>query len=48
MTSYPAMALLGRLGPATALGGLGGGLAFAWVARRVWTRALGFYTSASS
>jgi ABC-2 type transport system permease protein len=48
MTSYPAMALLGRLAPATALTALGGGLAFAAVARGVWRRALGFYTSASS
>ena len=48
MTSYPAMALLGRLQPSTALAALGGGLAFASVARFVWTRALGFYTSASS
>lgn len=48
MTSYPAMALLGRLTPGTALAALGGGLAFAAVARLVWRRALGFYTSASS
>jgi len=48
MTTYPAMALLGRLGPGTAVGGLVGGLAFAGLARLVWNRALGFYTSASS
>jgi ABC-2 type transport system permease protein len=48
MTSYPAMALLGRLQPATALAALAGGLAFASMARFVWKRALGFYTSASS
>ncbi len=48
MTSYPAMALLGRLRPTTALAALVGGLAFASLARFVWKRALGFYTSASS
>jgi len=48
MTSYPAMALLGRLRPATAVAALAGGLAFASLARFVWKRALGFYTSASS
>jgi ABC-2 type transport system permease protein len=48
MTSYPAMALLDRLQPTTALAALGGGLAFASVARLVWRRALAFYTSASS
>jgi len=48
MTSYPAMALLGRLRPGVALLGLGGGLLFAGLARAVWRRALGFYTSASS
>jgi ABC-type uncharacterized transport system permease subunit len=42
------MALLGRLGPSTALAGLLGGLAFVAVSRLVWLRALGFYTSASS
>jgi ABC-2 type transport system permease protein len=48
MTSYPAMALLARLEPGTAIAALGGGLTFASVARLVWRRALGFYTSASS
>ena len=48
MTSYPAMALLGRLSVTTALGGALGGLAFASLARLIWRRALGFYTSASS
>jgi ABC-2 type transport system permease protein len=48
MTSYPAMALLDRLSGSTALAALAGGLAFASVARFVWRRALGFYTSASS
>ena len=41
LTTYPAMALLGRLDGKTALGALAGGLAFAAVARRVWRRALG-------
>ena len=48
MTSYPAMALLGRLQTTTAVAAMAGGLAFASVARFVWKRALGFYTSASS
>jgi ABC-2 type transport system permease protein len=48
MTTYPAMALLGRLGPAVALGALGGGVVFAALSRAVWRRALGYYTSASS
>jgi ABC-2 type transport system permease protein len=48
LTTYPAMALLGRLDLKTALAALGGGLAFAAIARRVWRRALGLYTSASS
>lgn len=48
MTSYPAMALIGRLSPATALAAVAGGVTFASLARLVWQRALGFYTSASS
>jgi ABC-2 type transport system permease protein len=48
LTTYPAMALLGKLEVKTAFGALAGGLAFAAVARRVWRRALSFYTSASS
>ena len=48
MPCYPAMALLGKLDAKTAFGALAGGLAFAAVARRVWVRALSFYTSASS
>jgi len=48
LTTYPAMALLGKLDVKTAFGALAGGLAFAAVARRVWGRALSFYTSASS
>jgi ABC-2 type transport system permease protein len=48
MTTYPALALLGRLGLRTAVLALAGGIAFAIIARRVWRRALGMYTSASS
>jgi ABC-2 type transport system permease protein len=48
MTSYPAMALLGRLSASTAIAAMVGGLAFASVARLVWLKALRLYTSASS
>jgi ABC-2 type transport system permease protein len=48
MTTYPAEALLGTLAPRAALLGVGGAVIFAWIARRVWLRAIGHYTSASS
>jgi ABC-2 type transport system permease protein len=48
MTTYPAEALLGRLTGVNALLALAGGAAFAVLARRVWLRAVRFYTSASS
>ena len=48
MTTYPALALLGRLDGKTALLALAGGGVFAVVARWVWQRALAMYTSASS
>jgi ABC-2 type transport system permease protein len=48
MTTYPALALLGRLDAKTAALALGGGVLFAVIARRVWRRALAMYTSASS
>jgi ABC-2 type transport system permease protein len=48
MTTYPALALLGRLTAANAALACLGGLAFAAVARAVWNRALRMYTSASS
>jgi ABC-2 type transport system permease protein len=48
MTSYPALALLGKLDGRTAAFALLGGVAFAAVARWVWLRALALYTSASS
>jgi ABC-2 type transport system permease protein len=48
MTTYPALALLGKLTAMNAGLAWLGGLAFAAVARAVWLRALGMYTSASS
>ena len=48
MTTYPALALLGRLDGKTALWALAGALAFVIVSRLVWLRAIGHYTSASS
>jgi ABC-2 type transport system permease protein len=48
MTTYPALALLGKLTVRTAALAWLGGLAFAAIARAVWLRALGMYTSASS
>jgi len=48
MTTYPALALLGRLALHTAVAALGGALAFVLVARAVWKRSIGHYRSASS
>jgi ABC-2 type transport system permease protein len=48
MTTYPAEALLGTLTPQLFFGTVVGAAVFALVARIVWTRALGHYTSASS
>src|SRR5205823_912658 len=48
MTTYPALALLGKLTPATAFGALAGTLAFAAFARFSWRASIGRYTSASS
>lgn len=48
MTTFPAEAMLGRLPPQSLLGAVVGSAAFAWVARRVWLRSIGHYTSASS
>jgi len=48
MTTYPAMALLGTLAVETALAGVAGGVVFTVLARRIWLRAIGNYTSASS
>jgi ABC-2 type transport system permease protein len=46
MTTFPAMALLGKLGPGLALASALGAATFATVARAVWTGALARYTSA--
>lgn len=48
MTTYPAMALLGTLEVRAFFAAALGALAFAAVARRVWTASLAKYTSASS
>ena len=48
MTTYPALALLGRLSLPTALGAFAGTLGFAAVSRLAWRAAMGRYTSASS
>jgi ABC-2 type transport system permease protein len=48
MTTYPALALLGRLDLRTALGALLGSLLFAGFARAVWLASIARYTSASS
>ncbi len=48
MTTYPAMALLGRLDGATALAVLGGSFAMLVACRLVWRSAIRNYTSASS
>lgn len=48
LTTYPAEALLGRLSLSTAAMSVAGATVFALLARAVWKRALGRYTSASS
>jgi ABC-2 type transport system permease protein len=48
MTTFPAMALLGKLSFTNAITALAGGVIFAAVARLVWKKALAMYTSASS
>jgi len=48
MTTYPALALLGRLSGATLALALGGAIVFAVLARMVWIGSIGRYTSASS
>ncbi len=48
MTTYPALALLGRLRLPTALGALAGALVFTLVSRAAWMASLRRYTSASS
>jgi ABC-2 type transport system permease protein len=48
MTTYPAMALLGKLSPRTGLLAVAGAVLFAALARLVWLKAISKYTSASS
>ena len=48
MTTYPAEALLGRLDPWVGIAAFIGSIVFSFVARTVWKRAIGRYTSASS
>jgi viologen exporter family transport system permease protein len=48
MTTFPALALLGRLDLATAALAVLGAAAFSLFSRAVWTRSIGHYTSASS
>ena len=48
MTTYPALALLGKLSVQTALGALAGAAGFALAARLAWISSLRKYTSASS
>jgi ABC-2 type transport system permease protein len=48
MTTFPAMALLGRLEGAAALATIGGALVLLVVSRLVWRLAIRSYTSASS
>ncbi len=48
MTTYPALALLGKLSVRTAVGALVGTFAFAAVARAIWVSSIRRYTSASS
>lgn len=46
MTTFPALSILGRLESGPFLGALAGAAAFSWVARQVWKKAIGRYTSA--
>jgi len=48
MTTYPALALLGRLSAATLALALGGAVVFSALSRYVWLRSIARYTSASS
>ena len=48
MTTYPALALLGKLTLRTLLGAVAGSLAFATIARAIWIASIRRYTSASS
>ena len=46
MTTYPAEALLGRLALTTLVSSIIGAFVFAAVARAIWLRSIGHYTSA--
>ena len=48
MTTYPALALLGKLDVRTSGAAAAGAAAFALFARAVWVRSIRHYTSASS
>lgn len=48
MTTFPAMALLGKLDVQTALGTIGGALGLLVLSRLIWRAAIRSYTSASS
>jgi ABC-2 type transport system permease protein len=48
MTTYPAMAILGRIDVTTALACVAGALAIAALSRFLWVGAVRNYTSASS
>ena len=48
MTTFPAMALLGRIDLRTAIGTVAGALAMLLISRLIWTSAIRNYTSASS
>ena len=48
MTTFPAMALLGQLDPATLLATVGGAIALLGLSRVIWRTAIRSYTSASS
>jgi ABC-2 type transport system permease protein len=48
MTTYPALALLGRLSLQTALGAVASTLIFAAFSRTMWRLSIAKYTSASS
>ena len=48
LTTFPAAALLGRIGPVQVLATAVGAAVFSLLARGVWLRSIGHYTSASS
>jgi len=48
LTTIPAQALLGRIGPVQVAAAAAGAAAFALLSRLVWLRSIGRYTSASS